>query len=198
MKCTEANARLQELLAGGLDAGRERDVRAHLAACPACENELSLYWQVFSALETEGLPDVHLTDAIMRKAAAEGLPLRRTRLASLAAAASVLLAMTLYLVFLRDARPATLAGWLASWAPEEIHGWTAAAGDAWASTATRLTTAYLAATEPSWLDSLATLDLVVTLPSLPASLTLAICVLAAAVNVCCLRTPRPVAPGLGH
>lgn len=84
---------LQDLLDGRLDAGREREVRAHLDRCPQCRSEFeALSWvkrQAAAAPEAALPPDL---EHAIRERLAHKEQLRRTpRRAFLVAAASLLL-----------------------------------------------------------------------------------------------------------
>ena len=43
MKCDESEVMLHALIDGELDAGHARDVEAHVAACPGCDEKLTAF-----------------------------------------------------------------------------------------------------------------------------------------------------------
>lgn len=57
MKCREAKQYLQPYLDGGLDPARKKALESHLAACPACRDELETIKAVEAVSDMEFLPD---------------------------------------------------------------------------------------------------------------------------------------------
>jgi anti-sigma factor RsiW len=124
MNCADVRARLPALLYGDLAADEASCVREHLAGCPSCQREQTAVTQVRHLLQAVPAPPVavDLPRLYHEAARLQERRLRRWRrvaVASLAAAAAVVLAVLLSRMEIRlDANQAVLR-WGAVPAPEQ-------------------------------------------------------------------------------
>src|SRR6516225_156972 len=67
MKCDESEVMLHALIDGELDAGHARDVEAHVAACPGCDEKLTAFramHEIMSATPLKEAAPAHLRNRI--------------------------------------------------------------------------------------------------------------------------------------
>ena len=188
MTCAHVRQQLQDFLDGRLGEPMGRQVARHVASCARCERELELYRRIASALETDSAPDVDLTDAIMARLSVEGrAPVRRVWRAWVAAAAAILAVVAAGLAAPRRLYPGTLVEPLAARASELGRDWLAPSTDE----LVNLSRTCAAAAESTWDECASVLIASVSYPHVPLLVVLAACVVAVAVNVCCLRGRLP-------
>ncbi len=193
MNCTQAQELLQDLLDGRLSAAQEREARAHVEACADCARQLAIYRDVFSALESEPLPEVDFADAILARVAAQPRAASVSWATWAYAAASLLVSVALWF-----AAPQNLA--LPAWAASGISKASEWA-EPWLAPATEEAGAVVesvsSAADMPWTDWRAwSLDSL-SLPRVPLMLVIAACVAALAVNLSVLRV-QPQARRAAH
>jgi anti-sigma factor (TIGR02949 family) len=77
MNCAESETLLHALIDGELDAGHERDVEAHVAACPACADNLQAFRAMREAIAAANLKEP--APASLRSRIEASLPLHGVR-----------------------------------------------------------------------------------------------------------------------
>jgi len=184
MNCAQVQLLLQDLVDGRLGRDSRGLVEQHLRSCEACARERRLYEQVDQALATEGLPAVDFADAIMRRIPASAPPRRALRPWAYAAAC-VCVAAGVALVMPLRIPAIALSGPLAALLPQTVQAQLEAASAEWAAAGQTLA----AAVAQAWQDGLAHVAGRPALPRVPLLVVVAICVVAAAANVYCLRRP---------
>jgi hypothetical protein len=126
MNCADVRLRLPALLYGDLSADEARAVRAHLARCPSCQREQAGVAEVRRLLDAVPAPAVAVDlPRLYREAAARHerrlRRWRRVALASLAAAAAVLLTVLLSRLEIRLDSHQLVLRWGDVAAAPEVH-----------------------------------------------------------------------------